>query len=144
VGAAERDEWIKVAWRVTVAGTVDPHKLVFVDERGTNTLLSPQYAYSLKGRRAYAQVPRNRGANTTLLASMSLEGIGPCLAVEGSTTATVFEAYVEKVLVPSLKHGQIVVVDNLSAHKGERVRKLIGERLPTTFPAPVFAGLRSD
>jgi transposase len=128
VGAAERDEWIRAAWRVTVAGTVDSHKLVFVDEMGTNASLSPQYAYSLKGRRAYAQVPRNRGANITLLASMSLEGMGPCLAVEGSTTATVFEAYVEKVLAPSLKHGQIVVVDNLSAHKGERVRKLIEER----------------
>ena len=111
-----------------MAGTIDPRKLVFVDEMGTNTSLSPRYAYSPKGRRAYAQVPRNRGANTTLLASMSLEGMGPCLAVEDSTTATVFEAYVEKVLAPSLRHGQIVVVDNLSAHKGERVSELIEER----------------
>jgi transposase len=101
---------------------------VFVDEMGANTSLSPRYAYSLRGRRAYAQVPRNRGANTTLLASMDLEGVGSCLAVEGATTATVFEAYVEKVLVPSLKRGQIVVLDNLSAHKSERARKLIEER----------------
>ncbi len=110
---------------MTLAGKTDPRRLVFVDEMGTNTSLSPRYAYSPKGRRAYAQVPRNRGANTTLLASMSLEGMGPCLAVEGATTATVFEAYVEKVLAPSLKRGQIVVLDNLSAHKGERARKLI-------------------
>jgi transposase len=100
-----------------------------VDEMGTNTSLSPQYAYySPKGRRAYAQVPRNRGANTTLLASMSLEGMGPCLAVEGATTARVFEAYVEQVLAPTLRCGQIVVVDNLSAHKGGRARDLIEER----------------
>jgi transposase len=100
-----------------------------VDEMGTNTSLSPQYAYSPKGRRrAYAQVPRNRGANTTLLASMSLEGMGPCLAVEGATTARVFEAYVEQVLAPTLRCGQIVVVDNLSAHKGGRARELIEER----------------
>jgi hypothetical protein len=98
VGATERDEWLRAAWGVTVAGTIDPHKLVFVDEMGTNTSLSPLYAYSPKGRRAYAQVPRNRGANTTLLASMSLEGMGPCLAVEGATSTAVFEAYVEKVL----------------------------------------------
>ena len=111
-----------------LAGAVDPRKLVFVDETGTNTSLSPRYAYSPKGRRAYAQVPRNRGANTTLLASMSLEGMGPCLAVEGATTATVFEAYVEKVLAPSLKRGQIVVLDNLGAHKSERARKLIEGR----------------
>src|SRR5215210_1018855 len=78
-----------------------------------------------KGRRAYAKVPRNRGANTTLLASMSLEGMGPCLAVQGTTTATVFEAYVEQVLAPNLRGGQIVVLDNLSAHKSERARELI-------------------
>ena len=111
-----------------LAGAVDPRKLVFVDETGTNTSLSPRYAYSPKGRRAYAQVPRNRRASTTLLASMSLEGMGPCVAVEGPTTATVFEAYVEKVLVPSLRCGQIVVVDNLSAHKGERAKALLEER----------------
>ena len=99
-----------------------------MDEMGTNTSLSPRYAYSPKGRRAYAQVPRNRGANTTLLASMSLEGMGPCLAVEGATTARVFETYVEQVLAPTLRCGQIVVVDNLSAHKGRRARELIEER----------------
>jgi len=113
---------------VTVAGAVDPRRLVFVDEMGTNTSLSPPYAYAPKGRRAYVQVPRNRGANTTLLASMSLEGMGPCLAVEGTTTATVFEAYVEQVLAPSLRRGQIVVLDNLGAHKSERARELIEER----------------
>ncbi len=71
-----------------------------MDEMGTNTSLSPRYAYSPKGRRAYTKVPRNRGTDTTLLASMSLEGMGPCLAVEGATTTTVFEAYVRHVLVP--------------------------------------------
>ena len=116
---------------------MDPRKLVFVDEMGANTSLSPRYAYSPEGRRAHAQVPRNRGANTTLLASMSSEGMGPCLAVEGSTTATVFEAYVEKVLAPSLRRGQIVVLDNLSAHKSERARELIegrGCRLRSSCP----------
>jgi transposase len=113
---------------VMVAQKVDPRRLVFVDEMGTNTSLSPLYAYSLKGRRAFAEVPRNRGKNTTLLASMSLEGMGPCLAVEGATSATVFESYVERVLAPALKGGQIIVVDNLNAHKGERVRELIEER----------------
>src|SRR5215204_4149595 len=60
---------------------------------------------------------------------MSLEGMGPCLAVEGATTAMVFEAYIEKVLAPSLRGGQqIVAVDNLGAHKSERVRELIEGR----------------
>src|SRR5215212_8947318 len=65
-------------------------------------------------------------ANTTLLSSMTTEGMGPSLAVEGTTTTgAVFEAYVERVLCPVLSPGQIVVMDNLSAHKGERVRELI-------------------
>jgi transposase len=60
---------------------------------------------------------------------MSLKGMGPCLAVEGTTTATVFEAYyVEQALAPNLRRGQIVVVDNLGAHKGARVRELIEEQ----------------
>ena len=129
MGATERDEWLRAAWRVAVSGAVDPRRLVFVDEMGTNTSLSPRYAYSLKDSRAYAKVPRNRGVNTTLLASMSLKGMGPCLAVEGTTTATVFEAsYVEQALAPNLRRGQIVVVDNLGAHKGARVRELIEEQ----------------
>lgn len=116
---------------MTVAGALDPRQLVFVDEMGANIALSPLYAYyAPKGRRAYyAEVPRNREANTTtLLASMSLRGMGPCLAVEGATTTKVFEAYVEQVLAPTLRRGQIVVADNLSAHKSERVRELIERR----------------
>jgi len=59
---------------------------------------------------------------------MSLEGMGPSLAVVGSTTAEVFEVYVEKVFAPSLSHGQVAVMDNLSSHKGKRVRELIEAR----------------
>jgi transposase len=64
----------------------------------------------------------------TLLSSMSTEGMGPSLAVEGPTTREVFEAYLEQMLGPALKKGQVVVMDNLSAHKGYRVRQLIEQR----------------
>jgi hypothetical protein len=60
----------------------------------------------------------------TVLSSMTLSGMGPSLAVEGATTRAVFEAYVEKALAQSLRSGQVVVMDNLSAHKGERLREL--------------------
>jgi len=73
-------------------------------------------------------VPRNRGKNTTVLSSMTIEGMGPSMAVEGATTARVFGTYVEKVLVPSLRAEQIVVMDNLGAHKPERIRELIEQR----------------
>jgi transposase len=108
-----------------VAQGADPDQLVFVDEMGTNTSLCSMYAWSKRGERAYYSTPRNRGKNTTVLASMSLEGMGPTLAVEGATTAAVFEAYVEAVLAPSLRPGQLAVMDNLTAHKGERVGELV-------------------
>ena len=101
---------------------------MFVDEMGTNTSLAPLYAWSPKGKRAQSKVPRNRGENTTILASMTSEGMGPCIAVVGSTTAAVFEAYVEQVLSPALRAGQVIVLDNLGAHKEDKVRKLIEER----------------
>jgi transposase len=128
VGALERDEWQRAAWSVTVAAEIDARRLAFVDEMGTNTSLSPSYAWAPRGERASCSVPRNRGKNTTLLSSMTLEGLGPSLAVEGATDREVFEAYVERLLAPTLRRGQVVVMDNLTAHKGERVRELIEER----------------
>jgi transposase len=111
-----------------VAEKVEPQRLVFVDEMGANTSLSVLHAWSHTGKRAYCSVPRNRGKNTTLLASMDAKGMGPTLAVEGAIDREVFEAYLEEVLAPSLRSGQIVVMDNLTAHKGDRVRELIEER----------------
>jgi transposase len=128
VGAAERDEWLRAAWRAMVAGQVDAGRLVFVDEMGSNTSLSPLCAWARRGKRAFGSVPRNWGASVTLLASMSAEGMGPCLAVQGPTTREVFETYLERVLVPSLGPGQVVVMDNLSSRKGARVRELIEGR----------------
>ncbi|CAN5722432.1 hypothetical protein BH20ACT11_BH20ACT11_03800 [soil metagenome] len=119
---------MRAAWRVLVSGRLEARRFVFVDECSTNTSLSPIYGWSRRNRRVFFEVPRNWGANVTLLSSMSMSGMGPSLAVEGSTTRAVFEAYLERVLVPTLKPGQIVVMDNLSAHKGHRIRELIEGR----------------
>jgi transposase len=107
---------------------VGAERFVFVDECGANISLHRFYAWSRRGERAPCCAPRNWGANVTLLASMSLEGMGPCLAIEGPTTKAVFETYVERVLAPSLRPGQVVVMDNLSSHKGPRVRQLVRTR----------------
>jgi transposase len=139
VGAVERDEWLRAAWRVTVAREIATDRLVFVDEMGANTSLASLYAWSPRGERARCSVPRNRGPNTTLLASMTSEGMGACLAVEGATTRIVFEAYIEKVLLPSLRYGQVVVMDNLSAHKGERIRELIESAGCKLFYLPPYS-----
>ncbi len=99
-----------------------------MDECGSNVGLAPLRARAPRGERAHGKAPRNRGKNTTLLASMGAGGMGPSLAVEGGTTKAVFEAYVRSVLAPSLWPGQVMVIDNLSAHKGEGVRELVEER----------------
>ncbi len=111
-----------------VSEKVDPQRLVFVDEMGANTSLFPLRAWSRRGERAYCSVPRNRGPNITLLASMNAQGMGPSLAVEGATKAAVFEVYIGEVLAPKLRPGQVVVMDNLSVHKGKRIRELVEAR----------------
>ena len=128
MGASERDEFLRAAWKVTVAGSVGAERFVFVDECGVNTSMHRLYAWSRRGERAPCSAPRNWGANVTVLASMTLNGMGPCLAVEGPTTKAVFETYVERVLAPSLRPGQVMVMDNLSSHKGSRVRELVEAR----------------
>ena len=111
-----------------VSGKLLAERLVFVDECGTNTSLSPLYGWSKVGERLRAKAPRNWGKNVTLICSMNAEGMGPSLAVEGPSTREVFELYVEEVLAPRLKAGQVVIMDNLSSHKGSYVRELIEGR----------------
>ena len=118
MGVSERDELLRCAWRTTVAGSIGADRFVFVDECSTNTSLRPLYAWSRRGERAPCSAPRNWGKNVTLLSSITLSGMGPSLAVEGATTRAVFEAYLEEALAPSLRSGQVVVMDNLSAPKG--------------------------
>jgi transposase len=124
LGANERNEEERTAWRAEVS-PLPAQQLVFVDECGSNIALTPIYARAPKGERATGRVPRNRGKNTTLIASLSLEGMGAAMILEGSANGAAFEIYVEQLLAPSLHAGQIVVMDNLRAHKGERVRQAL-------------------
>jgi hypothetical protein len=86
-----------------------------VDECGTHTSPVPIYGFAPKGERLRLSVPHKRGKNTAFLSSMTLSGMGPSLAVEGATTTAVFEAYVDRVLAPSLGTGQMVVMNKLGA-----------------------------
>ena len=127
VGASERNEEARAAWREHVK-QLDARKLVIIDECGSNIALTPLYARAPKGVRAYGSVPRNRGKNTTLIAALGWSGMGESMIIEGSTNAAAFELYIEEILAPSLTEGQIVIMDNLSAHKGKRVEQLIEAR----------------
>jgi transposase len=102
--------------------------------------MTPLYAYAPRGQRAYGKVPRNYGATMTLIASLSLSGMGAAFILDGAADSTAFEVYVEQILAPSLKAGQIVILDTLSIHLEPKVRQAIEARgcrllfLPTYSP----------
>lgn len=124
LGASERDEQARRAYRERVAPR-NVADFVIVDECGSNVNLTPRYARAPTGDRALGTVPRNTEKNTTLIASMTSAGMGAAMLLEGATDTAAFEAYVEQILAPTLRPGQIVVLDNLSAHKAERIRTVI-------------------
>ena len=125
--ASERKEEARSQWKEQ-AKALDPSTLVFLDESGSNIALTRLYARAPRGTRARGSIPRNRGKNTTLLASLSLSGIGETMIIEGGATAQLFEIYLEQILGPSLQPGQMVIMDNLSIHKGPKVRQIIEAR----------------
>lgn len=126
--AKERDNASAKARRVeyeAIVRELDPCKLVFIDETGTHTSMTRRYARTPEGVRPDDVVPRNRGTITTVLGALRLNGLDALMAVEGGTSSEVFIAYTEQVLVPTLTKGDVVVVDNLAAHRHFRVRELI-------------------
>jgi transposase len=127
VVATERDERARSAFRERLSG-VDPERLLFVDESSTNIALTPRYGRAPKGERARGSAPRNWGKNVTLISSIGLEGMGPSMSIEGPSDTDSFGIYMREILVPSLKSGRIVLMDNLSVHKGKWVRDLIEQK----------------
>lgn len=125
--ATERDAWRRLAFRVHLTEHLATEFIV-VDECASNLNLTRRYARAPRGMPAIGAVPRNTPPNTTVIASMSTAGMGPALMISGATDAHVFEGYIAQMLAPTLRPGQIVVLDHLSAHKGRRVRELIEAR----------------
>ena len=112
---------------------------MFVDESSTNVALIARYARAPRCERAYGKAPRNWGKNVTLIASISAKGIGPSLSIEGPADGESFGLYLREVLCPALKRGQIVVMDNLSVHKGAWVRELIEARGASVVLLPPYS-----
>lgn len=127
IRASEQTEAERAAWRKQTAH-LESSDLVFVDETSSHIAMTPLYAYAPRGKRAYGKVPRNYGAIMTVIASMSLSGMGPAFLLDGSADSAAFAVYVEQLLAPSLRPGQMVVLDNLSIHLGPRVRQAIEAR----------------
>jgi transposase len=133
--ASERDEAARAAWRQEVA-TVRPEDLVFLDETGSHLGYAPTYAWAPRGRRAYAAAPRNQGENKTVVAALTLAGVGPLMRFDGPMTTARFVGYVRHLLAPTLREGQVVVADTLTAHHSPAGRAAIEARGARFLPLP--------
>ena len=100
-------------------------RLVFIDESGAKTNMTRLYSRAKEGQRVVDNVPSGHWCTTTMISSVRLDGSTACMVVDGATTKDIFKAYVEQILLPTLKAGDIVVLDNLSAHKNKEIRDLI-------------------
>lgn len=110
-----------------------------MDETGSRINMTPLYAYAPQGKRAIGTVPRNYRANLTLIASLSLQGMGEAKLLDGSADAAAFETYIGQILAPSLRPGQIVILDNLSIHLGPRVKQAIAEKSCQLLFLPAYS-----
>jgi transposase len=102
-----------------------PEDFVFIDESGITTTLTRRYARAPRGERVVGRVPAGHWRQLTILGGLSLDGFCACMSIEAATDRDVFTAFVAHVLVPALRPGQVVVLDNLSAHKVAAARALI-------------------
>ena len=122
----ERDD-VKAARKQWIAsqGQWESGRLVFFDEAGAKTNMTRLRGRSTKGQRVYDEVPHGRWSTTTMLCSIRSDGTTAAMTLEGATTGEVFRAYVEQILVPTLRCGDIFILDNLSCHKDKRALALI-------------------
>ena len=127
LAASERDEEARAAWRAAVAAR-DPHQFVFVDESGTHTALTRLYGWAPHDRRATGSVPRNHGKNITLVAALATDGLHVPWMIEGAMDTATFEWYIAEQLGPTLRPGQVVVLDHLSAHQAASIRQTLAVR----------------
>lgn len=124
--AAEQSQELRSQFLMTARALLtDPRQLVCLDESGFHTSMTRRYARASKRQRAICSVPRNHGKNLTLLCALSVSGPQAALVIEGSVNATTFEGYVAQVVCPTLRPGQVVLLDNLASHKRASIRTLI-------------------
>lgn len=126
--AAERDTEENLERRrefVKIIGRIDLERLVYLDESGITTTMTRLYGRALAGRRVHEATPQSHWTVVTLIGALRVSGMVAPMTVEAATDGDVFLAYVEHFLCPALRPGDVVVMDNLSAHKVDGVRELV-------------------
>jgi transposase len=126
--ASERDTPRVQQARNDYQGTIsrlDLKRCKFIDESGINLALTRLYGRAPRGERAIGSTPINYGRNVTLIGALGSQGLDALLMIEGATDGEVFRAYTERILGPTLVAGDIVIMDNLAAHKVSGIREAI-------------------
>ena len=131
--ARQRAQWTKYQ------GRIEPERLVFIDETWTKTNMAPLRGWAPCGMRLKAKVPHGHWKTTTFLAALRHDRIDAPWLLDGPIDGESFHTYVEKVLVPTLRPGEIVVMDNLGSHKSKAVRKLIRSTGAKLFFLPKYS-----
>lgn len=121
---SEKNQGRRQAWREALS-RIDAQRLIFLDESGVTTEMTRRYGRAFGGERVREPNPAGHWKTLTLLGAMSIEGMIATMTVEAPTDGEVFLAYLEQVLCPRLKRGDVVVMDNLSSHKVAGVRERI-------------------
>lgn len=104
---------------------IDPSRLVFIDETWTKTNMAPLWGWAPLGQRIRARVPHGHWKTMTFLAALRHDGVTAPWFLDGPINGETFLLYIEKVLVPTLRPGDIVIMDNLGSHKGHAIRQAI-------------------
>lgn len=114
----------RAEWPERIAAVAST-RLVFVDETGTNVAMTRLSSRALVGERAFGRAPKNHGVNLTVVQAIARDGVRAMMAYEGGTTREAFLRFVREALVPSLKKGDVVVMDNLRSHYTDGVESSI-------------------
>lgn len=117
----------------------EPERLIFLDECGTNTKMARRYGRSKRGERCRAAIPHGHWKTTTLVAGLSTDGIVAPMVMDGAMDGEMFSAYVETLLAPCLVPGDIVIMDNLTAHKVSDARQAIEAAGATLLFLPAYS-----
>ncbi len=142
IPAAERDServrFKRVDYQLEITAEM-VERLKFLDEAGSNLAMTRLYGRAAPGERVVDSAPQNYGENITMLATLSLSGISAPMTVSGAVDGVVFRTYVEVVLAPTLAEGDVVIMDNLGAHKVAGVRELIEARGARVIYLPPYS-----
>jgi len=113
------------AWWKRYQGRLDPKRLVFIDETWTKTNMAPIRGWGVSAQRPLARVPHGHWKTMTFLAALRVDRLDAPCVFDGPINGESFQLYVEQILVPSLKPGDIVIMDNLGSHRGQAIRSAI-------------------